>query len=251
MCPRPRPTVPVAPGTIPGAPCCCGRPGRHPAPEPHGPLTLAILVQAVVGSAVPAGQAEPREERLEHGQVTAVEGQVAGEGAQADCQGAAVGGRGPTPGRGTRDAREAARGREGQDGTSGQSLCVQGRQARPEPPRQRPFPLPDHCARAARPGGAHSLQHVGVLLQEGDGRWRTAGDILVGELHELADEGGQVAGGLSVVLQRGGGQRGASAQSRRCSPAHAAPPGGLARDAGLHRHPRWPRGGVLRIPGPS
>lgn len=152
MCPRPRPTMPGVPGTIPRAPCCCGRPGRHPAPEPHGPLTLAILVQAVVGSAVPAGQAEPREERLEHGQVTAVEGQVAGEGAQADCQGAAVGGRGPTPGRGTRDAREAARGREGQDGTSGQSLCVQGRQARPEPPR-RPAapPMSIPAARSLRP----------------------------------------------------------------------------------------------------
>lgn len=100
MCPRPRPTMPGAPGTIPGAPCCWGRPGRHPAPEPHGPLTLAILVQAMVGSAVPAGQAEPREERLEHGQVTAVEGQVAGEGAQADCQGAAVGGAGPDAGAG-------------------------------------------------------------------------------------------------------------------------------------------------------
>lgn len=41
-----------------------------------------------------------------------------------------------------------------------------------------------------------------MFLQEGDGCRGVAGDIFVRELHELADEGGQVAGGLSVVLQK-------------------------------------------------
>ena len=45
-----------------------------------------------------------------------------------------------------------------------------------------------------------SLEGLCVLLQEGHGCWCAAGHILVDELHELADEGGQVAGGLPVVL---------------------------------------------------
>lgn len=39
-----------------------------------------------------------------------------------------------------------------------------------------------------------------MLLQEGHSCWRAAGHILVDELNELADEGGQVAGGLPVIL---------------------------------------------------
>lgn len=76
---------------------------------------------------------------------------------------------------------------------------------------------------------AHSLERVRVLLQEGDSRRGIVGDVLVGELHELADEGGQVAGGLPVVLR--GGSRECSVQSRAvlkqtpCTPpAHAASP---------------------------
>lgn len=74
------------------------------------------------------------------------------------------------------------------------------------------------CGMAVRPGReladsprhppcAHSLEHVRVLLQEGDGCGGVAGDVLVGELHELANEGGQVARGLPVVL-RGAAEQG-------------------------------------------
>lgn len=47
--------------------------------NPAAALTVALLVQASVGSATPAGKAQPRKEGLEHHQVAAVEGQVAGE----------------------------------------------------------------------------------------------------------------------------------------------------------------------------
>ena len=49
----------------------------------------------------------------------------------------------------------------------------------------------------------HSLQCVCVFLQEGHGRRGVAGHVLVGEVHELVDEGRQVAGRLSVALQSG------------------------------------------------
>lgn len=50
----------------------------------------------------------------------------------------------------------------------------------------------------------HSLEGICVLLQEGDSCRGTAREVLVDELHKLADEGGQVAGRLAVVLQRTG-----------------------------------------------
>lgn len=53
----------------------------------------------------------------------------------------------------------------------------------------------------ASPGGCgNSLEGLCVLLQEGHSCWCAAGHILVDELNELADEGGQVAGGLPVIL---------------------------------------------------
>lgn len=42
-----------------------------------------------------------------------------------------------------------------------------------------------------------------MLLKEGHRGRGAAGYVLVDELHELADEGGQVAGGLPVVLKMG------------------------------------------------
>lgn len=58
---------------------------------------------------------------------------------------------------------------------------------------------------SARAGQAdahtHSLQCVRVFLQEGHSRWGVAGHVLVGEVHELVDEGRQVAGRLPVALQ--------------------------------------------------
>lgn len=79
-----------------------------------------------------------------------------------------------------------------------------------------PWELPTLSPATLGPGrdagtGVHSLQHVQMLLQEGDGGCGAAADVLVGEPHELAGEGHEVAGGLPVVLQRasrGGAQPG-------------------------------------------
>lgn len=64
------------------------------------------------------------------------------------------------------------------------------------------WPLPASGSPGRPRPRAHSLERVSVLLQEGGGCRRVAGDVLVGELHELVEEGGQVARGLPVVLQR-------------------------------------------------
>ena len=97
------------------------------------------------------------------------------------------------------------------------------------PPRPLGAPSPERHHDGTRPERsrarcAHSLERVRVFLQEGDGGRGVAGDILVGELHELADEGGQVAGGLPVVLQREaqGGEHSGPEASRL---ARIVPPG--------------------------
>lgn len=122
--------------------------------EPCGPLTLAVLVQAMVSSAVPAGQAEPREEGLEHHQVAAVEGQVAGEGAQVDCQDTAVGGAGPDARAGDQPGE---RGDETAPAGSLESSASRAGKLGPSHPCCHPArDCPDPCALAVRAGWART-----------------------------------------------------------------------------------------------
>lgn len=51
-------------------------PFLHFTQEATSPLTFAFLIQALFSSPVPAGQAEPCQQRLQHYQVTVVKGQV-------------------------------------------------------------------------------------------------------------------------------------------------------------------------------
>lgn len=184
-------------------------------------LTVATLVWASVGPAGPAGKAQPCQERLEHHQVAAVKGQVTRETRLSVRTMPQVGE--------TQLGQEAG----SQVGTPRRSPGFQHQMPRPSHPYcQRPPCRGQHPARRSHPRGpshspslvgpsletagarrAHSLEHVRVLLQEGDGRRRVAGDVLVGEVHELADEGRQVARGLPVVLQ-GDAARGDLSASR-------------------------------------
>lgn len=53
-------------------------------PQPQlARLTFALVVQALASLAALAGETEPCEEGLQHGQVIAVKGQIAGETVQA------------------------------------------------------------------------------------------------------------------------------------------------------------------------
>ena len=123
----------------------------------------------------------------------------------------------------------------------------------PRPGNARPEPAPPGPGRDARTE-MHSLQHVQMLLQEGDGGRGAAADVLVGEPHELAGEGHEVAGGLPVVLQRasrGGTQSRGCPRWRPCPPSCAHPSQSLTAQAGHHQAP--PSAGSLRLrsgPGP-
>ena len=70
---------------------------------------------------------------------------------------------------------------------------------------------------------AHSLERVGVFLQEGHSCCGAAGDVRVGEPHELAEKGGQLAGGLPVVLQRGRHGGTGRSEPERTPPGHTVP----------------------------